>query len=228
MYNSSRIQANINNVFDNIKKYSPHPKKVHIIAVTKGFSFSSITEGIKYNINDIGENRILEYKNKIKNIETEKTYIAHLIGHLQSNKIKKAINLFDIIQTIDSITLAQKINTQAKKINKKQNIFVQINVGGDKKKQGFLNENLLKNIETINKLSNINICGAMTILPFLNQEKETQKHFCQLKKIQSAIEKKITNECKFTSMGMSRDYIYALKEGATHIRLGTSIYGPRN
>jgi len=228
MYSSLRIQANINNVFDNIKKYSPHPTKVHIIAVTKGFNVSSIIEGLKFNINDIGENRILEYKNKIKEIDIKKTYTAHLIGHLQSNKIKKAINLFDIIQTIDSITLAQKINTQAKKINKKQNIFVQINVGLDKKKQGFLNERLLKNIETINKLSNINICGAMTILPFLNQAKETQKHFCQLKKIQREIEEKITKNCKFTSMGMSRDYIYALKEGATHIRLGTSIYGPRN
>jgi pyridoxal phosphate enzyme (YggS family) len=228
MYSSSRIQANINNVLDNIKKYSPHPKKVHIIAVTKGFGVSSITEGIKCNIKDIGENRILEYKNKIKEIDKKKTYTAHLIGHLQSNKIKKAINLFDIIQTIDSIMLAQKINTQAKKINKKQNIFVQINVGLDKKKQGFLNERLLKNIETINKLSNINICGAMTILPFLNQAKETQKHFCRLKKIQRVIEEKITKNCKFTSMGMSRDYIYALKEGATHIRLGTSIYGPRN
>jgi pyridoxal phosphate enzyme (YggS family) len=228
MYSSLRIQANINNVFDNIKKYSPHPTKVHIIAVTKGFNVSSIIEGLKFNINDIGENRILEYNNKIKEIDIKKTYTAHLIGRLQSNKIKKAINLFDIIQTIDSITLAQKINTQAKKINKKQNIFVQINVGLDKKKQGFLNERLLKNIETINKLSNINICGAMTILPFLNQAKETQKHFCRLKKIQRVIEEKITKNCKFTSMGMSRDYIYALKEGATHIRLGTSIYGPRN
>ena len=228
MYSSLRIQANINNVFDNIKKYSPHPTKVHIIAVTKGFNVSSIIEGLKFNINDIGENRILEYNNKIKEIDIKKTYTAHLIGRLQSNKIKKAINLFDIIQTIDSIMLAQKINTQAKKINKKQNIFVQINVGLDKKKQGFLNEGLLKNIETINKLSNINVCGAMTILPFLNQAKETQKHFRQLKKTQSVIEEKITKNCKFTSMGMSRDYIYALKEGATHIRLGTSIYGPRD
>ena len=228
MYNSSRIKTNINNIFINIKKYSPHPKKVCIIAVTKGFNCTAITEAVKCNINDIGENRVIEYKNKIKEIDLKKTYEAHLIGRLQSNKINKAIHLFDIIQTIDSTTLAKKVNIQSIKVNKKQNIFVQINVGLDKKKQGFINKNLLNNIEIINKLSNINICGVMTILPFLNKAEETQQHFRQLKKIQSLIQMKITNKCKFSSMGMSRDYIYALKEGATHIRLGTSIYGPRD
>jgi len=228
MYSSSRIQANINNVFINIKKHSPHPQKVHLIAVTKGFNYTSITEAGKCNINDIGENRVIEYKKKIKDIDLKKTYTAHLIGRLQSNKINKAIHLFDIIQTIDSITLAQKINAQSIKINKKQNIFLQINVGLDKKKQGFINDNLLNNIEKINKLSNINICGVMTILPFLNKIEETQKHFRKLKNIQSLIQTKITNKCKFSSMGMSRDYIYALKEGSTHIRLGTAIYGPRD
>ena len=228
MYSSSRIQANINNICINIKKHSPHPQKVHLIAVTKGFNSTAITEAVKCNINDIGENRVIEYKNKIKEIDLKQTYESHLIGRLQSNKINKAIHLFDIIQTIDSIKLAQKVNVQSIKINKKQNIFVQINVGLDIKKQGFINNNLLNNIEIINQLSNINICGVMTILPFLKKKKETQKHFQQLKNIQSLIQTKITNKCKFSSMGMSRDYIYALKEGATHIRLGTAIYGPRN
>jgi len=228
MYSSSRIQANINNICINIKKHSPHPQKVHLIAVTKGFNSTAITEAVKCNINDIGENRVIEYKNKIKEIDLKQTYESHLIGCLQSNKINKAIHLFDIIQTIDSITLAQKVNAQSIKINKKQNIFVQINVGLDIKKQGFIKNNLLNNIETINQLSNINICGVMTILPFLTKTEETQKHFQQLKNIQSLIQTKITNKCKFSSMGMSRDYIYALKEGATHIRLGTAIYGPRN
>jgi pyridoxal phosphate enzyme (YggS family) len=228
MYSSSRIQANINNICINIKKHSPHPQKVHLIAVTKGFNSNAITEAVKCNINDIGENRVIEYKNKIKEIDLKQTYESHLIGHLQSNKINKAIHLFDIIQTIDSIKLAQKVNVQSIKINKKQNIFVQINVGLDIKKQGFINNNLLNNIEIINQLSNINICGVMTILPFLKKKKETQKHFQQLKNIQTLIQTKITNKCKFSSMGMSRDYIYALKEGATHIRLGTAIYGPRN
>ena len=228
MFSPSRIQSNINNIFVNIKKYSPHPKKVNLIAVTKGFDYSAIQKAVTCDIKDIGENRVIEYKNKFKSINLKKTYNAHLIGRLQSNKISKAVDLFDVIQTIDSTTLAQKVNRYSIKKNKKQNIFLQINIGLDTKKQGFVNTKILKNIETINELSNINICGVMTILPFLDKAEETQKYFYKLKKTQSLIYSKITKKCKFISMGMSRDYIYALKEGATHIRLGTSIYGSRN
>ena len=218
----------LNIINKDIKKYSPHPSLVNIIAVTKTFNYTAIISAQKHKLPCIGENQVQEFLLKYQKNPTIKQGIeTHLIGHLQSNKVKKAVGLFDVLQTVDSIKVAQKINNTAEEKGVPQSIFIQVNVGQDPNKHGFTLKTLYKNIETIQNLQHVHLIGLMTILPFYKQAQQTQPLFNAMKKIQTKVLKEISPTCKFLSMGMSRDYIYALKEGATHLRIGTKLYGTR-
>ena len=160
-------------------------------------------------------------KEKLQKIKFE----SHLIGHLQTNKTKKAIELFNVIQTVDSIKLAEKINK--KTTQKKQRIYIQINIGNDQNKFGFLKKEIYQKIEKIKCMKKLKIEGIMTILPQLSNTKTTEKLFAQTRKVFEKTKSSISPSCKYLSMGMSGDYIYALKQGATHIRIGTLLYGSR-
>ncbi len=219
-------EQNLNLILQNIAKHSPHPAQVKIVAVTKGFSYKAILSALSHKINCIGENKVQEFLHK-KNDLTNYQFESHLIGHLQSNKIKKAIQCFDVIQTIDSIELANKINAQMEKNNSKKKIFIQVNIGNDPKKFGVDPKNIFTTAETINKMPHLQIKGIMTILPYLSNIQSSEKLFNQTRKILEKIKNTITPSCSNLSMGMSRDYVYALKQGATHIRIGTLLYGHR-
>jgi len=223
---NSVSKTNLNKVLKNIQKYSPNPSKVNIVAVTKGLSHDAIVSAISNNIYCVGENRIQEFLNKKEKIKNQK-FEAHLIGHLQSNKIKKAVQAFHTIQTVDSIKLATKINQHLILTNKKKHIFIQINIGNDFNKFGFLPATVFSQIEEIEKMSNLIISGTMTILPYLEDTTKTQKLFSKMRTLSHTIKTKISPTCSAISMGMSRDYIYALKAGSTHIRIGTLLYGKR-
>ena len=212
--------------FNNIQQYCANADQTKIVAVTKKFSHTAVVEAIKNQILCIGENQVQEFEAKHPKL-TAYNFESHLIGHLQSNKIKKAIELFDVIETVDSFKLAFLIDKQLKKINQKQNIYIQINIGEDPRKHGFFIKNIFTQAEKISQLKNINLLGVMTILPYLKRPKDTQKLYAQTRQVQQQIYEKINNKCTQLSMGMSRDYVYALKEGATHIRLGTILYGQR-
>ena len=148
--------------------------------------------------------------------------------HLQSNKVNKAIGLFDVIQTVDSLKIAEKINSTAKKRGIIQPIFIQINIGSDQNKHGFKLDKIYQNIEIIQNLTHTHLLGLMSILPFYEDAAHTQPLFNKMKQIQTKTLNSISPTCNFLSMGMSRDYIYALKEGATHLRIGTKLYGQRH
>ena len=218
----------LDSINKDIQKHSPHPSLVNIIAVTKAFNYTSILSAQENQLLCIGENKVQEFLLK----KSEKPSIGtgletHLIGHLQSNKVKKAVELFNVVQTVDSFKLAQKINDTAKEKNLHQKIYIQINVGADPNKHGFMLENIYKTIETINNHKHLRLMGLMTILPFYEDAQKTQPLFARMKETQNKTLKDISPTCKFLSMGMSRDYIYALKEGATHLRIGTKLYGQR-
>ena len=218
-------KAELHKIVLNISLKSPHPEKVTIIAVTKTFSHSAIQEAFDNKVYNIGENKIQELENKIKNKIIPEKLKIHFIGKLQSNKAKKAVLFCDYIQTVDSIKLAQKINNYAKKISKKQNIYIQINIGNDSKKQGLLGEN--DDIYSqISLLKNIKVVGLMTILPKVDKNK-TKELFMEMKELQEKIQKEYFKDCKEISMGMSGDYNIALECGATNIRIGTKLYGKR-
>ena len=139
------LLENLNQIKENINQYSPHPNKVKIIAVTKNFSHHAIMSAVAQNVKCIGENRVQEFfdkKEKLKDIEME----AHLIGHLQSNKINKALKIFNVIQTVDTLKLAKKINEKLKNTNHNKEIFIQLNLAEDKKNMDLKTQTFLKKL----------------------------------------------------------------------------------
>ena len=197
------------------------------MAVTKTLSSQAIDSAIENNIYLIGENKIQETEKKIKNYNNRNKVKIHLIGHLQSNKTKKAVKIYDIIETVNSLKILNKINKEALKINKKQNIYIQVNIGEDQNKQGFLEKEVKEICIEAKAKTNIINKGLMTILPNKIKKEEQKKLYAKMKKIQTKIEKEIDKQCKSLSMGMSGDYHIASKEGSTQIRIGTLLYGKR-
>ncbi len=193
-----------------------------MIAVTKTQPAEKINEAIQNGIKIIGENKIQEAEEKFEKLDQK--IEKHFIGHLQRNKTKKAVRLFDVIQTVDSQKIIKNINKEAKKIEKKQKIMLQVNVGRDERKYGFLLEEL--NVVELKDYKNIEIIGIMTIPPQNKTDQELREIFKSTKRIQEEIKKTIKT-CKETSMGMSGDYMLAIKEGATYIRIGTNLFGKR-
>jgi len=153
--------------------------------------------------------------------------ILHLIGHLQKNKVRKAVKIYDYIQTVDSLNLAKKINKIAKEENKIQKIFLQINIGNVENRHGFLTKEIEIAANAINLYKNISIEGVMIIPPLTDNNKKYLNYFKKAKEIQNKIKTKIKT-CTNLSMGMTNDYVEAIKEGATHIRIGTALFGSRN
>tara|TARA_Y100000817_G_C16685296_1_gene467862 strand:- start:51 stop:770 length:720 start_codon:yes stop_codon:yes gene_type:complete len=203
-------------------------KKTKIIAVTKTLSIDAVNSAIENNIYTIGENRVDEVEKKYKGYVNRKKIELHLIGHLQSNKTKKAVDFFDVIQTADSEKIIKKIDACAENKNKKQKIFIQINIGRDKNKFGFSEELYEKALKKTQHLKNIEIKGVMTILPQNLNQKERKALYGKIKKIQQKIQKEYYPSCLLTSMGMSSDYEDAVSEGSSYIRIGTKLYGKRN
>ena len=212
----------------NIQKHSPFPNKVKIIAVTKTLSYQSIQNAVFNNIYNIGENKIQEAYEKTKNKKKNPKNKLHFIGHLQSNKAAKAVGLFDVIHSVDSIKLLNKINSQADKQNKKQKVFLQINISKSKTQSGFKEDEIYKAAEKATQKENIKLMGVMCIATNTKDRKTIDSNFIEAKKIKEKIQKNINPHSQDLSMGMSQDYILALKNGATYIRIGTKLFGKRN
>ena len=223
---SNRIQQNYQLIKNKIYTYQPQ-KKITIIAVTKTHSQQTVKEAYKHRITEFGENKVQEAKKKFENLKFRNKIKLHLIGHLQTNKTKKAVALFDVIQTVDSLKIAEKINIEAQKINKKQRIFVQINISEDKNKFGFIAKEVELSIKKIKEYKFLDPQGVMIITKQTNMEEEIKEYFQEAKQIQEKIQTTIDSRYKGLSMGMSQDYMLGVASGATHIRLGSSIFGKR-
>tara|TARA_Y100000748_G_scaffold253486_2_gene219154 strand:+ start:1193 stop:1879 length:687 start_codon:yes stop_codon:yes gene_type:complete len=216
----------VDEILHNIKKNSPYPKKVKLIAVTKKFSAQTIIKTCKKNIFFIGENQIQEIKKKVSEIEKIKKLQLHFIGHLQSNKAKDAVKIFDYIQTIDSKKILNKINLEAEKIKKTQLGMIQVNISENPNQFGVKPKEVEALLNDASQLKNIKIIGLMSLgINSTNSEKKIktfkkiQKLFVELNNKKYGLEE--------ISIGMSGDYVEALKCGATMIRIGTGIYGKR-
>ena len=197
-----------------------------LIAVTKTRSVEEINEAISLGIRSIGENRVQEAEAKFQKIS--KGVEKRLVGNLQSNKIKKAVALFDSIDSVGSYSLAQKISKYCQKIEKTQRILIQINTSEEKTKNGFLLSEK-KEILKCFSLPNLQVDGLMTIGPLTDNQNKRKKAFQSLKDFFSMINETLSPEkqAKELSMGMSDDFLLAIKEGSTMIRIGTNIFGSR-
>ena len=215
------LKNRLEKIYKNIDKVKSK-KPIKLLAVTKTQPEEKVQEAFNLGVRCFGENKVQEAEKKF--INQPKNTELHLIGHLQKNKIKRALKIFDVIQTVDSIELAEKINYHAN--NKNQRIYCQINIGNDPNKFGFSKQEALDKINKIQSLNNITIEGIMTILPFQLSIEENEKLYKKTRDIYKKI-KKTCPSCVELSMGMSNDYEVAIRCGATIVRIGTGLFGKR-
>jgi hypothetical protein len=215
-------------VTENITSVLNELGNTKLICVTKTVGTERINEAIKAGATIIGENRVQEFEEKADSLlPCEK----HMIGHLQTNKVKKAVEYFDVIQSVDSLKVAQEIDKRAEAIDKIQEIFLQVNIGNEPQKHGFKLEELRPEINEIALLKNVRVTGMMCIPPYVSPE-QARSYFKEMKalfdEIKIETQEKFDNvDLKELSMGMSGDYRVAIEEGATMVRIGSAIFGDR-
>jgi len=213
-----RYQDTISLIKSNIEN-NQNLKFPNIIAVSKTFKLEKILPLIDHGHIDYGENKVQEAIEKWTLIKEKKPNIKlHLIGKLQTNKVKFAIKIFDYIHSLDSIKLAKKIADEEKKQNRKTQLFIQVNIGNEDQKSGVDLKNLTELYSYCKELD-LNVIGLMCIPPF---EEDSEKYFKEMKILNKKLN--LTN----LSMGMSSDYLKAIENSATHVRIGSNIFGSRN
>ena len=200
---------------------------ITLITVTKSFPPNIWEMAINHNLTTLAENRIQETKEKLKNFKHRDKMILHFIGRLQSNKARKAGQIFDVIQTVDSIKLAKRLNIISAEINKLQKIYLQVNIGNDPQKQGFSPEEIINSAKEVSELDSLEVSGIMTMLPQGIPKTPLRDYYKKTCKIKNEIKESVNGNCNNLSMGMSNDFEIAIEEGATHIRIGTALFGAR-
>ncbi len=224
------ITQNIKIVRDKIAQAvqrSPYANDVTLIAVTKNHGVEAMREAIDNRIFVIGENRVQEAESKYDVLEREVSW--HLIGHLQSNKAKKAVRLFDLIHSVDSLALAEAINKAAIAEGKRQDILLQVNVAQDENKFGLEADEMMSVAQAVCRMSNIRLCGLMTIAPFYEDSELARPAFRKLRELYQELKdaRLEGSDIRYLSMGMTHDFVVAVEEGANLIRVGTGIFGAR-
>ena len=217
-----------NNVLKALER-SGRTDTVTVLAATKMNSADRINVSIDSGIEVIGENKVQELLEKYDGINKEKVTI-HFIGHLQSNKVKYIIDKVDMIQSLDSVSLAKEIDKQAKKHGIVMKVLVEVNICAEESKSGVSPEQLEEFLVEVSKFENIRVKGLMSIPPIMTDEDTQRKIFQKIMKIYVDISSKnIDNiDMDILSMGMSDDYELAIEEGSTMIRVGSSLFGKRN
>ena len=200
---------------------------VILVAATKTRSVEEIKEAISAGITIIGENYAQEAEKKYNELKCKVQF--HCIGHLQKNKIKKAVEIFDMIQTVDSFEIAQEIDKRSRAISKVMPVLIEVNSGKEPNKEGVMLEEVIPLIKEISILKNIKIKGLMTMAPLFEDPEKDRPYFRLTKELFDRIKKlNISNvEMSVLSMGMSDSYKVAVEEGTTMVRIGTVIFGPR-
>ncbi|MBL7068489.1 MAG: YggS family pyridoxal phosphate-dependent enzyme [Candidatus Omnitrophica bacterium] len=222
------ISDNIKEINNRIKlackKSGRDPSEITLVCVTKGIDPYRISEVFVHGIKDIGENRVKEALKKKPAVLPGAKW--HLIGHLQTNKVKDAIEIFGLMHSVDSLELARKIDKEAKKKEKRVDMLIQVNTSGEESKYGIRPEEVSPFLKEASQLTNVKILGLMTITPLTEDPEKVRPYLRLLKEVfESVGNEAIPNvEMKYLSMGMSQDYGVAVEEGANMIRIGSAIF----
>lgn len=225
------LENNLKNIEENIievcNKVNINSNEITLIAVSKTKTIEMIKEVYNLGVRNFGENKVQELKEKYNLLPKDIKW--HMIGHLQTNKVKDIIDKVHLIHSVDSIHLAEVIEKEAAKKDIIVNILLEVNASGEESKYGIKTEELKKVIEEISKFSHIKIKGLMTVAPYTINPEENREFFSKLRELSIEIkEKNIYNvDMEILSMGMTNDYIVAIEEGATMVRIGTGIFGER-
>ena len=223
--NYTEVKARVKEICERAGR---NPDDVKIIAVSKTFPISNIMELNQDGQYDFGENRIRELRDKYYNIsfQYEGKINWHMIGHLQSRKVKDIVAFIHLIHSVDSFELALEIDTKAKQINKIIDILIQVNTSNESQKQGLVPADTLNVCKQIRELKNVRIKGLMTMAKLTEDTEEIRSSFRSLKKMFDEM-KSDFSDMEHLSMGMSHDYEIAIEEGATMLRIGSAIFGNR-
>ena len=227
------LKKNLESITYRIKKAAEscgrNPESVRLVAVSKTMPVERVREAIQSGVAILGENYIQEAGDKISALSVYPVS-WHFIGHLQRNKAKYAVKLFDLIHSVDSLKLAQEVDKQAKNHNKTQQILIQVNIGEDPSKSGTATEDTLQLIQNVSRFENLSVRGLMTMPPFFDDPERVRPCFEALAILRDQIEAESIPDVAMDelSMGMTGDFEVAIACGATLVRIGTAVFGRRN
>ena len=221
------VQFARNKIAEACRRSGRESEEIELVAITKTVDVEQINEAIEAGIRVVGENRVQEAWRKFQEVG-EKVH-WHMVGHLQTNKVKRVLQFADMIHSVDSVYLAREIQTQAKKLDRTIEILIQVNTSGEESKFGLEPEATIGAIEEVSTLPNLKIKGLMTIGAFLPNPEDVRPCFKLLRDLKDRVnERGITSvEIGTLSMGMTNDYEIAIEEGSTMVRVGTAIFGER-
>jgi pyridoxal phosphate enzyme (YggS family) len=201
------------------------PNSVTLLAVSKTHPPEIVKMAAELGLIFFGENKIQEAKAKIPLCSGKLRW--HFIGHLQSNKVRDAVELFEMIESVDSLPLALEISKRCGQAAKQMRVLLEVNLAGEASKFGYKPEKLLSELKELNKLPRIEIQGLMTVPPFSTEPEKVRQYFRQLRELKLQCEEILGAPLPHLSMGMSGDFEIAIEEGATIVRIGTALFGPR-
>jgi hypothetical protein len=201
------------------------PDSVTLLAVTKSQPPEIVKAAAELGLLLFGENKVQEANAKIPLCPGKLRW--HFIGHLQSNKCRDAVELFEMIQSVDSLSLAQEISKRAEQVARRMPVLIEVNVAGEASKFGCQPEQLLAELKELNALPRIEIHGLMTVPPWSPEAEDSRPHFRRLRELKERAEAVLGAPLPHLSMGMSGDFEIAIEEGATLVRIGTALFGPR-
>lgn len=223
------LAANLNAVRERLstacRRGGRDPSSVTLVAVSKGQPPDVVKAAAAAGLTLFGENKVQEAKAKIPLCPGRLRW--HMIGHLQTNKCRDAVHFFELIQSVDSLALAQEIHKWADKAAKTLPVLLEVNLAGDAAKFGFRPDRLLAELESINALSRIEIQGLMTMAPWTPDPEKARPIFRQLRELKERCEQALGASLLHLSMGMTGDFEAAIEEGATMVRIGTALFGSR-
>ncbi len=227
------IKGNLSRVFEHIasvcERIGRDPQEITLVGATKYASAEQVQEAVEAGLKHIGENRVQDAQSKFPALDQLKVKaVRHMIGHLQTNKAKQAVELFDIIQSVDSIRLADEIEKRAAELNKTIDILLEVNTSGEEQKFGVHPSEVPGLIQEISHCPHIRLRGLMTMAPLTEEKEVVRRCFRDLRELFDAAEEDFADheriEMRYLSMGMSSDYEIALEEGANMIRIGRAIF----
>jgi len=226
------MKANIRNIRERIataaESCGRSPEEIQLVAVSKTKPTSSIRQALDAGLHLFGENYIQEAREKVNELAASPAR-WHFIGHLQSNKAKYAVRLFDLIHSVDSVKLARELNKQAARIDKVQAVLVQVNIAAEASKSGTSREKAVELVTALSTLENLSLKGLMTMPPFFDDPERARPYFRELRQLRDHIRGLEIPGVAMDelSMGMTGDFEAAIAEGATLVRVGTAIFGGR-
>jgi pyridoxal phosphate enzyme (YggS family) len=230
------LQSCMNSIAENLErvrrqiassaaKSGRSPDAVELVTITKMHPAEKVREAIEAGQDLFGESRVQEARAKIPELPSNIRW--HFVGHLQKNKVRQALPLFEMIHSVDSLALAQDINRIAEEEGLHPRVLLEINVAGEASKFGFSSEKIRDQMEDLLALSRLSILGLMTIPPVTKESETSRKYFVQLRELRDRLQTEFRVDFAQLSMGMTQDFPIAVEEGATLVRVGTAIFGVR-